>query len=141
MFNKAWQEEVFSNPKCINYRMYKTELKFEKYLVILQPKLRISMTKIRLMNHLIPIEAGRYAGIDRQDRKCKICDIYAEEYHMLFECFVDEKKLFLPQLLQNRTVSCLEFKEIMNTNNFRELTKLAKLIDIIISVYSKEISE
>ena len=37
---KSWFASVNESSKCVNYRMYKTEHKFENYLITLPPKLR-----------------------------------------------------------------------------------------------------
>ena len=41
-FVQEWQNSVFNSSKCSNYRIFKTEFKFENYLVDLPTKLRIN---------------------------------------------------------------------------------------------------
>ena len=50
----------------------------------------------RCLNHRLPIERGRFWGIERDDRICDICNKnqLGDEYHYLFNCtfFNNEKK-------------------------------------------------
>ena len=62
----------------------------------------------------MPIEQGRFWGVDRDDR---ICDIYnlnniGDEFHYLFECtfFENERKKLLPfDVLKNPNTKILWF--------------------------------
>jgi hypothetical protein len=53
-----------------NYRTYKTEFGFEKYLVTLSYDLANVLCKFRCGSHRLPIECGRFFGIDRDERLC-----------------------------------------------------------------------
>jgi len=51
------------------------------------PQLR-AVQRLRLGSHSLPVETGRFAEIDRQDRCCTFCDSGAvrDEKHFLMEC-------------------------------------------------------
>ena len=41
----------------------------------------------RLCNNKLPIETGRWNGVDRHLRKCTLCnDEVGDEYHYVFNC-------------------------------------------------------
>ena len=62
----------------LSHKGFKSSLKLEKYLAILQYAQRVSMTSFTCMcrNHKLPIEAGSRHGVLRENR---ICTYYNEE--------------------------------------------------------------
>ena len=85
-FKQNWYTEIDNNRLCINYRIFKREFSFEKYLSSLDPNLRIYFTKLRLGSHLLPISNARYTEIT--DRNvCPLCllDI-GDEYQYIMSC-------------------------------------------------------
>jgi hypothetical protein len=69
--------------------MYKTDFCFEKYIDVLKgDSLRKQMTCFRLSSHSLDIETGRFNGIDRSDRICRLCSLnqIESEYHFLLCC-------------------------------------------------------
>ena len=67
---KSWSASVNESSTCINYRIFKSEHKFEKYLITLPTKLRSTFKNFRLCNNMLPIETWRWLYIDRNLRKC-----------------------------------------------------------------------
>ena len=59
---------MFNSSKCLNYRIFKTELVFEQYLNLLPYDLASALCHFRTLNHKLPIEHGRFLGVDRDDR-------------------------------------------------------------------------
>ena len=49
---------------------------------------RIVITRWRLSSHSLYVETGRYKRpmVNRENRKCKICNLLEDEYHALFIC-------------------------------------------------------
>ncbi len=47
-----------------------------------------AVQRLRLRSHSLPVETGRFAKIDRQDRCCTFCDSGAvgDKKHLLMEC-------------------------------------------------------
>ena len=87
--------------------------------------------KIRISNHKLMIETGRYNQTSRNDRFCPICNsgITEDEFHFLFHCpkysiprenFVDFNQLSYTELIiklmnsQNFSVHLLKFVSLCN---------------------------
>ncbi len=136
-FLQTWSSEISNSSKCINYRMFKHELKLEEYLLKLSTPLCRSLSKFRCRNHRLPIEIGAHFNVARNLRVCTRCmsnDI-GDEYHYLFKCasLDSERKKLLPKYCL-RHPSSLKFHSIMDTSNTDCLTKLAKFVKLILSV-------
>jgi hypothetical protein len=74
-FRQTWFQTVNQSSKCKNYRIFKTQHSFEKYLVELPFKYRKCMLKLRTANHKLPVERGRYYNVPLSDRHCELCDL------------------------------------------------------------------
>lgn len=133
-YRQSWSAEVFASGKCLNYRIFKTELKFEMYLLQLPPPLCHIVTKFRCRNHKLPIEIGCHNNIDRNLRLCNRCDLgeIGDEYHYLFKCrsLSVERKTYLPPYCLSNP-STFKFNSVMNYENKHHQDKLAKFIQII----------
>ena len=55
-FKQQWHSSIQESSKCLNYRMYKSEHKFENYLKNLPAKLMQNFINFRLCNNKLPIE-------------------------------------------------------------------------------------
>jgi hypothetical protein len=79
---------IFNSSKCLYYRTYKTEFGFEKYLVTVPYDLANVLCKFRCGSHRLPIECGRFFGIDRDECLCDLCDHseLGDEFHYLYNC-------------------------------------------------------
>ena len=88
MYRLSWKESVFDSPKCLNYRIFKQDLKLENYFNILPDDLAKSFCHFRSLNHKMTIEWGRFVGTSRDDRNCELCslDKIGDEYYYLLEC-------------------------------------------------------
>ena len=67
-YKQTWYERVFNTAKCLNYRIFKNSHKFEEYLVDLPYDLRKAFCNYRCLTNRLPIEEGRFWGVDRDDR-------------------------------------------------------------------------
>ena len=119
-FVNNWKELIFNSSKCLNYRTYKTEFGFEKYLVTLPYDLANVLCTFRCGSHRLPIECGRSFGNDRDERLCDLCDHseLGDEFHYLYNCtfFAEKRKTYLPRnLLQVRNV--ISFNSLMNSDD------------------------
>ena len=82
-------------PKLEFYRTQKNAFITEKYLDLPLFQHRQIITKFRCSDHQLDIERGRYRGILRIDRICKLCSNNAieNEEHFLVRCpFYDQLK-------------------------------------------------
>ena len=91
-----------SSEKLIFYKEIKTKYEPEGYLSSQKNiSLRKELTKLRISNHEIMIERGRYHSpkIPREERLCQICKNKVEdEKHFIFKCIlydVERKNLEL----------------------------------------------
>lgn len=136
-YKQTWNNVVFNSPKCINYRIFKTQHSLEKYFSILPTDLWRAMCHFRCLNHKLPIERGRFWGIMRDDRLCDLCSSnqLGDEFHYIFDCsfFSSERKKFLPSHYLKRP-NIEKFNALFNSEDYAVLCRLAKFCKIIISV-------
>ena len=137
-YRQSWSAALNESPKCLNYRIIKTEHKFENYLIRMPPKMRKSFIDYRLCNNRLPIEIGRWANIDRSLRKCNLCNsgTVGDEFHYVLECcFFDfDRKIFLPHI-KRKPVNCFTYANIFNDTNFRRLRRLCNSLKIVIDTF------
>ena len=74
--------------KLRTYAIFKNKIGFERYLSeVKNPNARSQVTKFRLSNHSLMIEAGRYKNIPKEFRFCYFCPNKVEtETHFLINC-------------------------------------------------------
>jgi hypothetical protein len=93
----------------------------------LRDDLRKALCSFRCLNHRLPIERGRFWGVERDDRICDICTSNAkgDEYHYLFECsfFNNERKSLLPHNLTTKP-NIDKFKELFNSESYNIYCKI-----------------
>ena len=130
---QKWLNDVNTQSCCRIYRTFKNELKLERYLLLPDSVDRINIAKFRCRNSKIPevILGYRYLKIKYENRKCSMCTLgeIGDEYHYILTChvFQQERHRYLDSqyfLDPNRE----KFSELMQSQNFTTLRKLAKLI-------------
>ena len=126
-----WNNSVNLNGICCNYRIFKTEFRFEEYLLKLPKNLMNSLLKLRLCNNKFPVNFNRYLGVPRGERLCTLCDMneLGDDFHYLFKCkyanFVQLRTLYLKRYyLHHQNV--LKYHDLMSSNNSTTVLKLAK---------------
>ena len=87
-FIQEWKHSITSMTELDQYCKYKTEFKFEPYLVnIVNDELRKCLTQFRLSSHNLLIEVGRYSNEPRANRLCKFNqNVVESKYHFLLCC-------------------------------------------------------
>ena len=127
-FLQDWNSTVSNTSKCLVYRLYKKDFCFEEYLDKLPKSLAFYLCKFRTMNHNMPIEKGRYLGIERNHRLCHLCNSYllGDEYHYLFECthFSADRRKYIQRYYFTHP-NTYKLQELMNNKDISILTKLA----------------
>jgi hypothetical protein len=63
-FLQDWISSVHNSPKAFNYRIFKTDFKFEEYFNILDEQNSFLLCKFRTTNHKLPIKKGRWSNIN-----------------------------------------------------------------------------
>lgn len=135
-----WLSEVHTNSKCVNYRIIKDNFGFEEYLTLLDGKKRIFLTKFRCGNHKLPVNTGRYEGILRSERICKMCtlNVIGDEYHYIMECANDDicanRKMYVNSSVFKHH-NTLKMHQLFNSNNKHKLGALSTFIYCIISKF------
>ena len=137
IFCQDWNAVVWSNRICKNYRIFKSNHKYENYLQTLHQKDAITLCKFRCRSHALPVTKGRFdANIPYIEMQCTLClssDI-GDEFHYLFVCpyFHRERNLFLPKsLCALKFPSALHMVKLFNTGKTSVLKNLAKFARLI----------
>jgi hypothetical protein len=71
-FLQNWNDDRQTCSKAINYRIFKDTFGFEDYFNILDEK-DFDILQI-LVSHNLPIECGRWQNLERENRKCNLCN-------------------------------------------------------------------
>ena len=129
-YQQEWHSDINESESCYNYRLYKHDFGFEKYLTQMLPKWRTFLCKFRTLNHRLPVVKGRMNGTPRHERYCGLCNSnkLGDEYHFLMECpaLTTIRKDIIPSnLLKHANV--LKFHNLMNANT-KVLNKVGKFI-------------
>ncbi len=92
-FKKIFQDKIDSydeNSKFLLYKKLNPTLEGEFYLSDSNFFIRNVFTKMRICDHNLEIERGRYYKIPRQDRLCKTCNVLEDEIHFIIKCKINE---------------------------------------------------
>ena len=132
-FQQEWHDSIHNSNKCLIYRMFKTEFRFEKYLTSIPLKLRNLFTKFRCRSTRLPIESGVFVGIKRDDRVCTLCESHdiGDEFHYIFTCsfFSNDRQRYIESKYR-KFRSAFNLNSLFNVSGPR-LTQLCKFIEII----------
>ena len=134
-----WSANLNLSNKCRSYRIFKLKFELEKYLCSLSPFNRKIICRFRTSNHRLPIERGRFYGINREDRTCEFCnsDKICDEFHFVLECntLIDIRQTFLPPYCQNHP-NHIKFKNIMSDTSSNISNELAKYLKAAFKFYN-----
>ena len=81
---QKWRNEVERNHSCTNYKLYKSDVGLERYILVLDPLLINSLCKYRCGNHNLPTSSGHYLTVPIP-RICNLCDLLVA---CLVNCFI-----------------------------------------------------
>ena len=133
--NQNWSMDVLKNKLCLNYRIFKKELEFENYLIVLPPALKYSFSKFRCGNNNLPYMRARFSGTE--NGRCDLCNSQdlGDEFHYVLVCkfFEVARKSFIKPYYFKYPNS-LKFHDLMSSKT--NLIKLAKFIDLIMKQFS-----
>ena len=127
-FIQNWSETIHTMPKLDYFCKFKREFKFEDYLInITNNEIRKNLTRLRLSAHKLAIKAGRYSGVERENRICEHCNYNTveSEYHYLLICpkYYELRLKYLPRVAWP-TIN--KYINIMTTKNSKLLFNIAK---------------
>ena len=84
-----WQNTLQHSQKLEFYRSFKTDHTSSRYLDLTRgPAWRRALVKLRISNHKLMIEIGRYNQTTKDNRHFPFCGYNAieDEVHFLFQC-------------------------------------------------------
>ena len=123
-----WQHTVQNSQKLEFYRSFKNEYTSSKYLELTwRVPDRRTITELRISNHKLMIELGRYNNTPRDNRLCPVCDCNQteDEIHFLFYCpkYTTIRDIFLeeiqPFVINVSPLSVTDLiSELMNSSNY-----------------------
>ena len=100
-FIQNWRSRLDLSSRALFYREIAGNFEFKSYLKsITVPKLRESLTKLRMSSHYLAVETGRWhkpLSIPFNERKCTICSCLEDEFHFVIKCslYVDLRKKYI----------------------------------------------
>ena len=84
-------EQVRKNrTKFSTYLQMNPTLSPSPFLDVIHP-VAGDIIKFRVGSHYLPIETGRWARLDRDDRLCSTCGVVGDECHTVFDCSLIER--------------------------------------------------
>ncbi len=121
---------IAASPKCNLYRYLTHDFKLQSYLFKAGRHTK-ELTQIRLSAHKLQIEYGRYRNIDRQDRKCTLCNLndVEDEFHFILKCPVynDLRNKYIKSYYRRRP-SMFKLIELLNVDRDKEINNLCKFL-------------
>jgi hypothetical protein len=115
------------------YKKLKLNLEREFYLSYINSDIRRGFTKIRIRDHNLEIEKGRYCKIPRILRLYKTCYKIEDEEHFILECTINSKlrtDLFAILLTTQCGVIALFSSNFQNVHTFCPLFQILQEIDV-----------
>lgn len=112
---------MFIYNKIFLYKSLKKELGKEFYLSHFDFETRKYIAKLRISDHFLEIERGRYRKIPREQRICTFCNQNSidDECHFFLKC--DHNLIFRNKLL-------LDFNIVNETSNTSDQDNLIKIL-------------
>ena len=130
-----WNNEVYRNRLCLNYRLFKQEGGLESYLLKLDVCDRIPLCKFRCGNNKLPVTKCRYLS-DQPLELCSLCNIkvQGDEFHYVLVCpaFNNFRKQYVKNYYYSRP-NVIKFHQLFNANSVKQLKNLSKCCKIIMS--------
>ena len=88
------------------------------------PTYRNAVAKLRISAHQLLIETGRHRNIDRNDRKCTLCNLdqIEDEFHFILICpfYKDIRENYIRQFYY-RKPSMFKLIKLLNCSNINTL--------------------
>ena len=104
MYLQKWSANVSLTSKNRLFPKIKSRFCFEPYLDMNNSCFRVAVSRLRLSSHMFLIERGRWGKkrLNVELRKCTLCDVLEDEFHVLIECprFTNQRINCLPENLR-----------------------------------------
>jgi hypothetical protein len=134
MYRQNWHSETYDSGHCVTYRALKNDCSFEQYLTTASKKDAVTLCRFRAGNSKIPVVTGRFTGIARHERLCRLCQLneLGDEFHYIMTCpkfRLDRKKLIRETVWTRPNMR--KMGELFSSNDARELHNLAEFIRLV----------
>ena len=132
-FIQLWHTRINESSRSIFYREVVPNFCFQFYLNCVNvAKYRNSLSRFILSSHNLAVESGRWhkpRSIPFDDRKCNVCAVLEDEFHMLFECvlYKDLRKKYIKRYFWNRP-SMFKLQALFQSHNENILRNLGIFI-------------
>ena len=119
-----------------DYRMLKTCLHLEDYLLTLSYHQRCTMARFRCRNHNLPIESGCRTNIPRNLRVCELCNDLGDEFNYLFICprLNEAREKYIKKVLV-QSQSALSFYNLINAKSTIQLANVCKYLQTLMNAF------
>ena len=121
-FIQKWHSDLRTSEMLILYKELKKEFAYERYLdYVIPKKKKMNYTKIRISNHNLHVQTGRYTRpiTERRERKCLLCDEndIEDEFHFIFKCelYKDIREIYIKRYYRNRP-SMFKFLQLLSSS-------------------------
>ena len=125
-----WQNTLQHSQKLEFYSSFKTDHTTSSYLELTRGtagRRALATVKLRISNHELMIEIGRYNQTTKDNRHCPFCgcNVIEDEVHFLFQCptysmirnkFYYKVKTLIPNITQLPINGLID--ELMNSSNY-----------------------
>ena len=131
-FIQNWQSRLQNSSRAMFYKEF-ANFEYQTYLDLNKVKFRVALTKLRVSSHRLEIETGRWSRpkVDRQNRKCKVCNAgpVEDEFHFIFECseYIEFRQSLIKPFYWRRP-SMFKMIQLLQTENKKDMQKLAAFI-------------
>ena len=85
-FIQCKMEQIGESSKLLLYKKLEPSFEREFYLSFNEFSIRRIFTKLRISDHNLEIERGRYNKIPREERLCRTCNAIEDEAHFILKC-------------------------------------------------------
>lgn len=132
-FVQNWHSRLVESRRSIFYREIVVNFAFQEYFESINIcKYRNTMSRLILSSHNLAVESGRWhkpQSIPFNDRKCSVCHILEDEYHLLLECSIykDIRIKYINKYFWNRP-NMFKLKELFTCRNDETIRKLSVFI-------------
>ena len=142
MSKQDMMANIWSNRVCLNYRIFKTDTIFERYLVQLSKSDRITLSRFRCRSNQLPVNNKRFVGsFDGKDIECPCCDKQesGDEFHYVFVCpfFGKERELYLGNRFLVTRPCSIHMSRLFSCSHLGQLKRLVIFVRIIMSYFAK----
>ncbi|XP_074647723.1 uncharacterized protein LOC141903501 [Tubulanus polymorphus] len=119
-------QKVNDDQQYVNFKLYKNDVRLEKYITQLDGSLVHSLFEFRIGSYLLPVNNRSNAHIDRSERLCPACNTVGDELHFIYDC----------TLLSDLRDNSIHLSMSRNLEILRNPTpQLAKFIRLGLSLY------